>query len=64
MPEYLTITEAADELGVSPNSIRRWIDLGHIEAWKTPGGHRKVSRRALNDFLTDREGRHEQWQAP
>ena len=56
MPEYLSPTEAAAEIGVSTETVRRWIDAGHLEAWRTPGGHRKIERGALARFLFEREG--------
>ena len=56
MPDYLSPTEAAAEIGVSTDTVRRWIDAGHLEAWRTPGGHRKIERGALARFLFEREG--------
>jgi excisionase family DNA binding protein len=34
--------QLADELGVSVQTIQRWADAGHLKAWKTLGGHRKI----------------------
>ena len=56
MPDYLSPSEAADEIGVSVETVRRWIDAGHLEAWRTPGGHRKIERTALRRFLFESEG--------
>ncbi len=34
--------EAAQLLGVSPDTMRRWADAGRIATTRTPGGHRLV----------------------
>lgn len=36
MEEFLTVPEAAEQLHRSPGTIRRWIQLGMIEAQKLP----------------------------
>ncbi len=37
----LTLTEAANRLGVHPATLRRWSDKGQIAVVVTPGGHRR-----------------------
>lgn len=45
-------------IGVSPATLRRWSDAGEIEAFTTPGGHRRFSRAAVLRLLpTDRRMR-------
>ena len=48
--------EAAELLGVSPDTVRRWVDSGQIPATKSRGGRRRVDGRALARFSTERAG--------
>ncbi len=41
MSNLLTVKEAAELLGVSTKTIRRWEEEGKITATRTPGGHRR-----------------------
>jgi len=41
--EFLTTREAAERLGVSLRTAQLWVDSGVLEAWKTEGGHRRIS---------------------
>lgn len=33
----MTVSEAARRLGVWPNSVRRWIETGYLEAFRIEG---------------------------
>lgn len=51
IPEtWLTISEAAELLGVHPSTLRRWADDGDVPTMITPGGHRRFSRADLERF--------------
>ncbi len=43
--------EIAELLDVAPSSIGLWIEKGFLEAFKTPGGHRRINRDELVRFL-------------
>ena len=46
-----TSSQAAQYLGVSLATIRRWTDAGHIACYRTPGGQRRFSRAQLDGFI-------------
>lgn len=41
-PRSYTTIEVAKQLGVSLQTVQRWVDAGHLKAWKTLGGHRRI----------------------
>ena len=53
-PRRLSLGPAARLLGVDPDTLRRWSDEGRIEAFTTPGGHRRFDRRELDRLLDAR----------
>ena len=40
---WLSLTRAAQHLGIHPTTLRRWADNGSIPAMRTPGGHRRFA---------------------
>ena len=46
--------EAARILGLAVRSVQLMVDRGELEAWKTPGGHRRISRRSLDEWISRR----------
>lgn len=51
MDEVFTVFKASKHCNVSPKTIINWIDAGHIKAYRTPGGHRRINRRDLENFM-------------
>lgn len=44
------IKEAAEYLGVHPESLRRWEKQGLITPMRTPGGYRIYTQEQLDEF--------------
>lgn len=42
---------AAQQLGVSLRTVQLWVDSGILRAWKTPGGHRRVTTESVHHLL-------------
>lgn len=51
MEDILTVFQASKYCSVSPKTIINWIDAGHIEAYKTVGGHRRIKKPDLERFM-------------
>ncbi|MEK7722430.1 MAG: helix-turn-helix domain-containing protein [Elusimicrobiota bacterium] len=52
LKDYLTISQAAAFLGVSPNTLRNWDRAGKLRAKKQPiNGYRLYEKIELNKFL-------------
>lgn len=49
-PVTLTTFEVARLLGVSPPTVVNWVSSGLLEAYKTPGGHRRIRRESVVAF--------------
>lgn len=52
--QALTTAQAADRLGVSTQTVQKWVDLGLLEAWRTLGGHRRVSAMSVQTLIDKR----------
>jgi excisionase family DNA binding protein len=48
---FCTTREAAGLLGVSVGTAQLWVDNGLLSAWKTQGGHRRVTRESIDKLL-------------
>jgi len=51
----LSLGPASRLLGVHPETLRRWADEGRIEAFLSPGGHRRFDRREVERVLSVRQ---------
>lgn len=51
MEDILTVFKASQYCKVSPKTIINWIESGHIQAYKTVGGHRRIKKTDLIDFM-------------
>lgn len=47
---WLSLSAAAERLGVHPTTLRRWADNGDIAVMFTPGGHRRFMLSDLEAF--------------
>lgn len=47
----LTTFEAGEYCGVNPYTIRNWIEQKKLKAYTTPGGHRRIRKSDLDEFL-------------
>jgi len=53
---WLRVGDVADVLGVSPNTVRRWTDVGRIAAHRSPGGHRRYLADDVHALVPNEEG--------
>jgi len=56
MTEYIKPGEAALLLGVSRDSIRRYVDSGAINGITTPGGQRRIDRESVDSIISEKVG--------
>lgn len=56
VPDTCSTTEAAQRLGMAVRSVQLMVDRGELQAWKTPGGHRRILRSSLEGWLAARAG--------
>ena len=50
-PPSFSTAHLARRLGVSVPTVQRWVDLGHLKAWKTVGGHRRIDAESAEAFI-------------
>ncbi len=55
VPEY-RIGQAAELLGVSADTVRRWADAGRVKTRTSPGGRRSIDGEDLARFATEMAG--------
>jgi len=54
--EHYSTIEVARLLGMAVRSVQLMVDRGELEAWKTPGGHRRISRTSVQRWRDARQG--------
>ena len=54
--EFCTTREAAQLLQVSLRTAQIWTEQGLLDAWKTRGGHRRITRRSVDRLIAERSG--------
>ncbi len=54
---WLSLGPASRMLGVDPDTLRRWADEGRVEAYVTPGRHRRFDRQTIVRLSANRETR-------
>jgi excisionase family DNA binding protein len=52
--DWISIGPAARLLGVDPATLRRWATAGRVDAFTTPGGHRRFLRAAVEQLRDER----------
>ena len=53
--KYCSTREAAKMLGISLTTAQVMVEEGHLKAWKTAGGHRRISIDSVKSMLQNRE---------
>ena len=51
---WLTISDAAQRLGIHPTTLRRWADEGQLPVMFTAGGHRRFSSSGIERLQEER----------
>lgn len=51
---YCTTRQAADRIGVSHRTVQMWAENGTLQAWKTAGGHRRITLASVERLLDQR----------
>jgi excisionase family DNA binding protein len=51
LPAECSTRDVAQALGLAVRSVQLMVDRGDLEAWKTPGGHRRISRASVERWV-------------
>ena len=51
----LTTRQAATLLNVSVRTVQLWVESGILQAWKTAGGHRRISVGSIQQLLDEKQ---------
>ena len=52
-PGWLSLSAAAESVGVDGATLRGWADAGKVRVYRTPGGHRRFNRTDLESLLRE-----------
>jgi len=52
--EFCSTKDAARLLGVSHRTVQLWVENGALQAWKTAGGHRRITLASVNRLVDAR----------
>ncbi len=55
MDKLLTSHEVGSLLQISPSAVNKWVEAGHLHAFRTPGGHRRIRVGDLLTFLDSKK---------
>ena len=55
LPESCSTRDVARVLGLAVRSVQLMVDRGELLAWKTPGGHRRIARASVQQWLARRQ---------
>jgi excisionase family DNA binding protein len=53
--DFYSTTEAAALLDVAVRTVQLWVERGVLNAWKTPGGHRRIDAASVRRLLDERQ---------
>ena len=51
---FCTTRQAAERIGVSHRTVQMWVENGSLQAWKTAGGHRRITVASVDALLEKR----------
>lgn len=52
--DFCSTKEAAAILGVSHRTVQLWVENGTLQAWRTAGGHRRITVESVNRVVEGR----------
>jgi excisionase family DNA binding protein len=52
--EFCSTKQAAEKIGVSHRTIQLWVESGVLHAWKTAGGHRRITTESVLKLVEQR----------
>jgi excisionase family DNA binding protein len=53
---FYTLLQVSARLGVSPQTVQRWLDAGRLQGWRTLGGHRRIDADSADALIEAHTG--------